>query len=60
MQVRYLFKNLLYGNLDVYGGVNNLDDAPPQQYLSGNGDGSGIYDTLGRTYYLGVVYDLGE
>jgi iron complex outermembrane recepter protein len=58
VQLRYLFADAYYGDFDVYAGVNNLMDEAPQKYLSGSGSQSAIYDTLGRTFYVGVVFDL--
>lgn len=52
LQSRYLFQD----NIEVFGGVNNIEDTAPPAYLSGTGGGSGMYDTLGRTYYLGANY----
>jgi len=60
VQARYLFGNVLGGSLEVYGGIRNLTDEEPQEYLTGNGGQSGIYDTQGRTYYVGLIYDLGS
>lgn len=52
LRASYLFQE----KLEVYTGVNNLEDQEPPAYLSGTGGGSGMYDTLGRSYYLGVNY----
>ncbi|WP_237067827.1 TonB-dependent receptor plug domain-containing protein [Microbulbifer guangxiensis] len=52
LQTRYLFQD----SIEVFGGVNNIEDTAPPAYLTGTGGGSGMYDTLGRTYYLGANY----
>jgi len=59
VQARYLFENVSGGALEVFGGIRNLTEENPQQYLTGNGGQSGIYDIYGRTYYMGLIYDLG-
>ena len=59
LQARYLMADTFGGNLEVFGGVRNLEDKEPRRYLTGNGGGSGIYDTYGRTFYMGVIYTLG-
>lgn len=58
IHARYFFPNVLSGTMEVYGGINNLTDKAPQKYLTGNGAGSGMYDVLGRTYYIGARYAL--
>lgn len=40
---------------DIYVGVDNVGDRLPPQGLTGTGDGSGIYDLMGRYFYAGVV-----
>jgi outer membrane receptor protein involved in Fe transport len=63
----YLDLNLAYtvpvpGNLQIYGGVQNvLDRAPPTTAVAFGRTGAvslnpQLYDTLGRRYYLGVRY----
>ncbi|WP_346838125.1 TonB-dependent receptor [Microbulbifer sp. SAOS-129_SWC] len=52
MRASYLFTD----SFELYSGVNNIGDTEPPAYLSGTGGGSGIYDTLGRTYYMGINY----
>ena len=59
LQVRYLLNDVFDGELELFGGVRNLEDQEPQRYLTGNGGGSGIYDTYGRTFYAGVIYTMG-
>ncbi|GMG85938.1 TonB-dependent receptor plug domain-containing protein [Biformimicrobium ophioploci] len=57
LQARYMLD--MFGNaLEVYGGVNNLEDTAPPAGLSGIGGGSGMYDTYGRSYYLGFNYSF--
>jgi len=53
LQGRYTFSEF-----EVYGGINNIDDVEPPVGLSGTGGDSGIYNTLGRSFYLGVNYSL--
>ncbi|MEW5250423.1 TonB-dependent receptor plug domain-containing protein [Microbulbifer sp. 2201CG32-9] len=53
LQARYNF-----GKLEIYSGINNLENVAPPVGLSGVGGGSGIYTTLGRSFYLGVNYSL--
>ncbi|MCX2796378.1 TonB-dependent receptor plug domain-containing protein [Microbulbifer thermotolerans] len=53
LQGRYKF-----ADFEVYGGVNNIEDVEPPVGLSGTGGGSGIYNTLGRNFYLGINYTL--
>ncbi|WP_250461265.1 TonB-dependent receptor domain-containing protein [Microbulbifer litoralis] len=53
LQGRYNF-----AELEVYGGINNIDDVEPPVGLSGTTSGSGIYNTLGRSFYLGINYSL--
>ena len=60
VQVRYVLEDLLTGDLTVYGGVSNLTDEAPAEYLTGIGEGSGIYDIIGRAYYLGFSFRMGE
>lgn len=38
----------------VYGGVDNAFDTAPPLGLTGTGEGSGIYDNVGRFMYVGV------
>ena len=38
----------------IYGGVDNAIDTAPPLGLTGTGDGSGIYDNVGRFFYTGV------
>ena len=52
LRTAYLFRD----GFEVYGGINNVEDKAPPAYLTGTGGDSGIYDTLGRSYYLGVNY----
>ncbi|MGN7917222.1 TonB-dependent receptor domain-containing protein [Lysobacter sp. ESA13C] len=40
----------------IYGGVTNLFDSDPPVNLFGTGFGSGLYDSIGRAYYVGVNY----
>ncbi|MBB3060680.1 TonB-dependent receptor plug domain-containing protein [Microbulbifer rhizosphaerae] len=47
-----------FAEFEIYGGVNNIDDVEPPVGLSGTGGDSGIYNTLGRNFYLGVNYTL--
>ena len=42
LQVRYLLNDVFDGELELFGGVRNLEDQEPQRYLTGNGGGSGI------------------
>ncbi|WP_373488389.1 hypothetical protein, partial [Blastomonas sp.] len=37
-----------------YGGVDNLTDRQPPLGLDGTGFGSGIYDNVGRFFYVGA------
>ncbi|MDP5210811.1 transposase [Microbulbifer sp. 2205BS26-8] len=43
-------------SLEIYGGINNVEDKRPPANLTGIGGSPGMYDTLCRTYYLGVSY----
>jgi len=52
LRASYLFQD----SIEVYGGINNIEDQEPPAYLSGIGGGSGMYDTLGRSFYLGANY----
>ncbi len=47
-----------FAEFKIYGGINNIDDVEPPVGLSGTGGDSGIYSTLGRSFYLGVNYTL--
>ena len=38
----------------IYGGVDNVSDKKPPLGLTGAGEGSGIYDNVGRFLYVGV------
>lgn len=60
LQARYLFENVGNGTVELYGGINNLSDQKPffKGNVVGTGAGSGIYDVLGRSYYLGLKYQL--
>ena len=42
-------------SFNIYLGVDNVGDRLPPQGLTGTGDGSGIYDLLGRYFYTGVT-----
>jgi outer membrane receptor protein involved in Fe transport len=44
-------------NLDVYFGIKNITDKAPQ-LLTETYKGSGLYDNIGRSYYLGVNYSF--
>ncbi len=57
IQFTYSFNDMLDGDLQLFGGVNNVEDQGPAKYLTGNGGGSGMYDTMGRTFYLGVRFN---
>ena len=59
VQVRYLLEQMLGGDLTVYGGVSNLTEEDPPEYLTGVGEGSGIYDVFGRSFYVGAIYRMG-
>jgi outer membrane receptor protein involved in Fe transport len=59
VQVRYLLEQLFGGDLTLYGGVTNLMDEDPPEYLTGVGEGSGIYDVFGRSFYVGANLRLG-
>ena len=56
---RVVYHNIR-ANVDVgegfrfYGGVDNLTDRQPPLGLDGTGFGSGIYDNVGRFFYLGA------
>ncbi|QKX16814.1 TonB-dependent receptor domain-containing protein [Microbulbifer sp. YPW1] len=52
LRAAYLYQD----SFEVYGGINNIEDQDPPAYLSGTGGGSGMYDTLGRSFYMGVNY----
>ncbi|MEH6418618.1 TonB-dependent receptor domain-containing protein [Pseudomonas sp. CGJS7] len=41
---------------DVYGGITNVFDSDPPLAMYGDTFGSGVYDTIGRAYYLGFNY----
>jgi outer membrane receptor protein involved in Fe transport len=41
-----------------YLGVDNLFDRMPPLRLTGAGEGSGIYNGIGRFFYAGFVVDL--
>jgi outer membrane receptor protein involved in Fe transport len=43
---------------NFYVGVDNLFNRLPPLGLTGAGNGSGIYDNFGRTFYAGAVIDL--
>ena len=49
----YTFKDT---GLQIYGGVTNVFDADPPANLYGTGFGSGLYDQIGRAYYVGLNY----
>ena len=59
LQLRYLLEDLLGGDFTVYGGVTNMTDEEPPEYLTGVGEGSAIYDVWGRSYYVGFSYRMG-
>ncbi|MGO1069851.1 TonB-dependent receptor domain-containing protein [Lysobacter sp. CA199] len=41
---------------DVYGGITNVFDSDPPLAMYGDTFGSGVYDAIGRAYYLGFNY----
>lgn len=41
---------------NVYGGITNLFDSDPPLAMYGTSFGSGVYDTVGRAYYVGFNY----
>ncbi|MGH8081036.1 MAG: TonB-dependent receptor domain-containing protein [Lysobacter sp.] len=41
---------------DVYGGITNVFDSDPPLAMYGDSFGSGVYDTIGRAYYMGFNY----
>jgi len=49
-------------NLDkrfgIYGGMDNLSDEKPPLGLTGTGDGSGIFDNVGRFLYVGFKFTV--
>lgn len=49
----YTFKDTGW---QVYGGITNVFDADPPVNLFGTGAGSGLYDAIGRAYYVGFNY----
>jgi len=59
VQVRDLLEQVFGGDLTVYGGASNLMDEDPPEYLTGVGEGSGIYDVFGRSLYVGASYRMG-
>lgn len=52
LRTSYLYQE----SLEVYGGVNNVEDKAPPAYLTGITEDSGMYDTMGRSFYLGASY----
>lgn len=52
MRASYLFQN----SLEVYGGINNIEDKAPPAHLTGIDDDDAIYDVMGRSFYLGANY----
>ncbi|MGO4774004.1 TonB-dependent receptor [Lysobacter sp. 2RAB21] len=53
MRGSYTFKDT---GLQVYAGITNVFDSDPPVNLFGTGFGSGLYDQIGRAYYVGVNY----
>ncbi|UJB19373.1 MULTISPECIES: TonB-dependent receptor domain-containing protein [Lysobacter] len=53
MRGSYTFKDT---GLQIYGGVTNVFDSDPPVNLFGTGFGSGLYDQIGRAYYVGLNY----
>ncbi|WP_448563607.1 TonB-dependent receptor domain-containing protein [Thalassotalea ganghwensis] len=45
-------------NLNLYFGVNNLMDKGPQANRPSIQMGTGVYDAIGRSYYLGLNYEF--
>lgn len=52
LQLRYRFG----GSLELYLGIDNVFDKDPPVGLFGNGEGSALYDNIGRYSYLGFNY----
>lgn len=50
VQVRQRFGD----RFEAYAGVDNLFDQEPPALLSGGGEGSAIYDAIGRRFYVGL------
>jgi iron complex outermembrane receptor protein len=42
----------------VYGGINNLFDRDPPVNFFGTGGGNAIYESMGRSYYVGMNYNF--
>jgi len=38
----------------IYGGIDNITDRQPPLGLDGTGAGSGIYNNIGRFFYVGA------
>jgi iron complex outermembrane recepter protein len=55
----YRFDASKWGELSVYGGVNNLLDTDPPRVPGANGTGNNLlFDPVGRNFKLGVRYKL--
>jgi len=46
-------------SLNLYLGVDNIEDKDPPLGLTGTGEGSGIYESRGRFIFLGGKYNFG-
>lgn len=61
INARYTIETESVGSYAIYGGVNNLTDndppyipTPSENADTGTGTASGVYDVVGRFYYVGV------
>ncbi len=52
LQVRYRFDN----GLELYAGGDNIGDKDAPVFLTATGNGSGLYDNIGRFYYGGLRF----
>lgn len=58
LSTRYTLKNLGYGEVQVFAGVDNAFDKDPQivplNFISNAATNGAIYDVIGRKYYVGA------
>lgn len=55
LQTRYRFSGMARG-LEAYLGIDNVFDKNPPYALFGDGEGSALFDNIGRYYYVGLNY----
>lgn len=56
LQLRYRFAGAARRGLEGYLGIDNVFDKQPPYALFGDGEGSALFDNVGRYYYVGLNY----